>query len=60
MESSRTVTKLLSNFEESRLLDISPGHGCMLVGLAFANLIICGSQKKKEKGKKKREGWRGK
>lgn len=56
MESSRTVTKLLSNFEESRLLDISPGHGCMLVGLAFANLITCGGQKKKEKGKKKEGG----
>lgn len=60
MEFSRTVTKLLSNFEESWLLDISPGYGCMLVGLVFANSITCGGQKKREKGKKKREGWRGK
>lgn len=54
MEFSRTVTKLLSNFEESQLLDISPGHGCMLVDLAFANSITCGGQKKKGKWKKKR------
>lgn len=54
MEFSRTVTKLLSNFEESQLLDISPGHGCMLVGLAFANSITCGGQKKKME--KKKEG----
>ena len=56
MEFSRTVTKLLSNFEESRLLDISPGHGCMLVDLAFANSITCGGQKKKGKWKKKEGG----
>lgn len=55
MEFSRTVTKVLSNFEESWLLGISLGDGCFLAGLAFANSITCTGQKEK-----KRERWKGK